>query len=56
VPSWRSPLYTIGGSMVLAWTAAIFAAVGCIFPVVVSILAVRSDERLGQRWQALSAT
>ena len=62
VPSWRSPLYTIGGSMVLAWTAAllfvdwrgfdagaaaIFAAVGCIFPVVVSILAVRSNERLG---------
>jgi hypothetical protein len=48
--------------MVLAWAAAlvfvdwrsfderaaaIFAAVGCIFPVVVSILAVRSNERLG---------
>ena len=62
VPSWRSPLYTIGGSMVLAWAAAllfvdwrgfdagaaaIFAAVGCIFPVVVSILAVRANERLG---------
>ena len=62
VPSWRSPLYTIGGSMVAAWVAAlvfvdwrgfdaraaaIFAAVGCIFPVVVSILSVRSNERLG---------
>ncbi len=62
VPSWRSPLYTIGGSMVAAWLAAlvfvdwsgfkwraavIFAAVGCIFPVVVSILSVRSNERLG---------
>jgi len=48
--------------MVLAWAAAlvfvdwrsfderaaaIFAAVGCIFPVVVSILAVRSNEKLG---------
>ena len=30
-----------------AGAAAIFAAVGCIFPVVVSILAVRSNERLG---------
>jgi drug/metabolite transporter (DMT)-like permease len=62
VPSWRSPLYTIGSSMVLAWAtalvfvdwrsfdgraAAIFAAVGCIFPVVVSILAVRANEKLG---------
>lgn len=62
VPSWRSPLYTIGGSMVAAWlaalvfvdwrgfdgrAAAIFAAVGCIFPVVVSILSVRSNEKLG---------
>ena len=62
VPSWRSPLYTIGGSMVAGlaagavfvdpagfdWrAAAIFAAVGCIFPVVVSILAVRSNEKLG---------
>jgi drug/metabolite transporter (DMT)-like permease len=62
VPSWRSPLYTIGGSMIAAWlaavffvewqgfdwrAAAIFAAVGCIFPVVVSILSVRSNERLG---------
>ena len=62
VPSWRSPLYTIGGSMVAAWVAAevfvdwrsfdaraaaIFAAVGCIFPVAVSILSVRSNERLG---------
>ncbi|WP_422001668.1 EamA family transporter [Reyranella sp.] len=62
VPSWRSPLYSIGGSMVAAclaaaffvdwrafnWPAAlIFAAVGCVFPVFVSILAVRSNERLG---------
>lgn len=62
VPSWRSPLYTIGGSMVMAWppallfvdwrgvdwrAGAIFAAVGCIFPVVVSILSVRANERLG---------
>jgi len=62
MPSWRSPLYSIGGSAVVAWilaaifvdpsgfewrAAAIFAAVGCIFPVVVSILAVRSNERLG---------
>lgn len=62
VPSWRSPLYTIGSSMIAAWAAAalfvdwrgfdleaalIFAGVGCIFPVVVSILAVRSNERLG---------
>lgn len=62
VPSWRSPLYTIGGSMVAAWiaslvfvdwrgfdgrAAALFAAVGCIFPVVVSILAVRGNEALG---------
>jgi drug/metabolite transporter (DMT)-like permease len=62
VPSWRSPLYTIGSSALAAWAAAlvfvdwpgfdwsaalIFAAVGCVFPVVVSILAVRSNERLG---------
>lgn len=62
MPSWRSPLYSIGGSAVVAWilaaifvdpsgfrweAAAIFAAVGCIFPVVVSILAVRSNEKLG---------
>lgn len=62
MPSWRSPLYSIGGSAVMAWilavifvdpsgfrwqAAAIFAAVGCIFPVVVSILAVRSNEKLG---------
>jgi len=62
VPSWRSPLYTIGGSTAAAWllalvfvdpsgfewrAAAIFAVVGCIFPVVVSILAVRSNEALG---------
>ncbi len=62
VPSWRSPLYTIGGSMMVAWlaafvfvdwrsfdwqAAAIFAGVGCVFPVVVSILAVRGNEALG---------
>lgn len=62
MPSWRSPLYSIGGALVVAWLAAlvfvdwrrfhleaalIFAAVGCIFPVVVSILAVRSNEALG---------
>lgn len=62
VPSWRSPLYTIGGSTVVAWllavifvdpagfrweAALIFAAVGCIFPVAVSILSVRSNEKLG---------
>ncbi|MFO1087301.1 MAG: DMT family transporter [Reyranellaceae bacterium] len=62
VPSWRSPLYTISGSMAMAWppalvfvdwrdfdwrAVAIFAGVGCIFPVVVSILSVRSNERLG---------
>lgn len=62
VPSWRSPLYTIGSSMVAAWLGAmifvdwrgfdgraalIFAGVGCVFPVVVSILAVRANERLG---------
>lgn len=62
MPSWRSPLYSIGGALVIAWSASlvfvdwrhfsleaalIFAAVGCIFPVVVSILAVRSNEKLG---------
>ena len=62
VPSWRSPLYTIGSCTVVAWlaaaifvdfrafdwrAAAIFAGVGCVFPVVVSILAVRSNEKLG---------
>ncbi len=62
MPSWRSPLYSIGGALVVAWLAAIlfvdwstfnldaaliFAGVGCIFPVVVSILAVRSNERRG---------
>ena len=62
VPSWRSPLYSIGSSMVAAWPAAlvfvdwqgfdwravlVFAGVGCFFPVVVSILSVRSNERLG---------
>lgn len=62
MPSWRSPLYSIGGSAAVAWglsvvfvdwrgfsldAALIFAAVGCIFPVAVSILAVRSNEKLG---------
>jgi drug/metabolite transporter (DMT)-like permease len=62
VPSWRSPLYSIGGSAVLAWVfavlfvdfrqlqleaAAIFAGVGLIFPVAVSMLSVRSNEHLG---------
>jgi drug/metabolite transporter (DMT)-like permease len=62
MPSWRSPLYSIGGALVVAWLASalfvdwsgfsleaalIFAAVGCIFPVVVSILAVRANEALG---------
>jgi drug/metabolite transporter (DMT)-like permease len=62
MPSWRSPLYSIGGSMVIAWVLAaifvdpagfqlqaalIFAGVGVVFPVVVSILSVRSNERLG---------
>ena len=62
VPSWRSPIYTIGSSMIAAWLGAllfvdwqgfdwraalIFAGVGCVFPVVVSILSVRSNERLG---------
>lgn len=62
VPSWRSPLYTILSSLVAAWSGAliftdwstfdcraalIFAAVGCVFPVLVSILAIRANERLG---------
>jgi drug/metabolite transporter (DMT)-like permease len=62
VPSWRSPIYSIGGSAVLAWllaavfvdwrqfhfeAAAIFAGVGLIFPVLVSMLSVRSNEKLG---------
>ncbi len=62
VPSWRSPIYTIGSSMVAAWVGAllfvdwqgfdwraalIFAGVGCVFPVVVSILSERSNELLG---------
>lgn len=62
MPSWRSPLYSIGGSGILAWifalifvdpatfqtrAALIFAAVGVVYPVLVSILAVRSNERLG---------
>ncbi len=62
MPSWRSPLYSICGSAILAWffailfvdpatfqtrAALIFAAVGMVFPVVVSILSVRSNEKLG---------
>ena len=62
MPSWRSPLYSICGSAILAWVLAlffvdpatfqakaalIFAGVGAVYPVVVSILAVRSNERLG---------
>ena len=62
IPSWRSPLYSICGSAILAWALAlffvdpatfqaraalIFAGVGAVYPVVVSILAVRSNERLG---------
>jgi drug/metabolite transporter (DMT)-like permease len=62
VPSWRSPIYSIGGSAILAWIFAvifvdfsglqfeatvIFAGVGLIFPVLVSILSVRSNEKLG---------
>src|SRR6201990_3576546 len=62
MPSWRSPLYSICGSAVIAWVLAIlfvdpatfqakaaliFAGVGAVYPVVVSILAVRSNERLG---------
>ena len=57
MPSWRSPLYSICGSAILAWlfailfvdpatfqtrAALIFAAVGVVFPAVVSILSVRS--------------
>ncbi|HEX9328222.1 MAG TPA: hypothetical protein VF915_16975, partial [Reyranella sp.] len=56
VASWRSPIYTIGSSMIVAWLGAllfvdwrgfdwraalIFAGAGCVFPVVVSILSVR---------------
>jgi drug/metabolite transporter (DMT)-like permease len=62
VPSWRSPLYSIGGSAVLAWffavvfvdfsrfkldAALVFAGVGLIFPVLVSMLSVRANEKLG---------
>lgn len=62
MPAWRSPLYSIGGSAVAAcvaapifvdWTAfdpraaAIFAVIGCFFPVAVSILSVRSNAALG---------
>lgn len=62
MPSWRSPLYSIGGSAIIAWVLAlffvdpatfqpraalIFAAVGIVYPVVASILAVRANERLG---------
>ena len=60
--SWRSPLYSIGSSAIAVWllapvfvdmtrfdlrAAAIFAGVGCIFPVMVSILSVRSNAALG---------
>jgi drug/metabolite transporter (DMT)-like permease len=62
IPSWRSPLYSIGGSAAAAVilavifvdpagfdlrAAAIFAAVGLIYPVVSSILSVRANEKLG---------
>jgi drug/metabolite transporter (DMT)-like permease len=62
MPSWRSPLYSILGSAAVAWplalplvdwqtldwrAVALFAGVGCIFPVMVSILSVRSNEKLG---------
>jgi drug/metabolite transporter (DMT)-like permease len=62
MPSWRSPLYSIGGSAIIAWllapfvvdpagfnlkAALIFAGVGLVFPVTASILSVRSNERLG---------
>jgi drug/metabolite transporter (DMT)-like permease len=62
IPSWRSPLYSIGGSAAAAvllasifvdWTAfdlraaAIFAGVGLVYPVVSSILSVRANEKLG---------
>ena len=66
VPSWRSPLYTIGGSMVLAWAAAlglgsiaVVAPLVALFPlmaVVLSYLFLR-DERLHALgcWEFLSA-
>ena len=62
MPSWRSPLYSIGGSMIVAWlmaaifvdpagfnlkAALIFAGVGVVFPVMASILSVRANEKLG---------
>lgn len=62
MPSWRSPLYSIGGSAAAAWllaaiyvdpagarldAALVFAGVGIVFPVTASILSVRSNERLG---------
>jgi drug/metabolite transporter (DMT)-like permease len=56
IPSWRSPLYSIGSSLVAALllalvfvdpAALIFAAVGLIYPVGASILSVRSNEKLG---------
>jgi drug/metabolite transporter (DMT)-like permease len=62
MPSWRSPIYSIGGSAILAWllaaifvdpagfnlkAALIFAGVGVVFPVTASILSVRSNEKLG---------
>src|SRR5512135_2443785 len=62
MPSWRSPIYSIGGSAILAWllaamfvdpagfnlkAALIFAGGGVVFPVTASILSVRSNEKLG---------
>ncbi len=62
MPSWRSPIYSIGSSMIVAWllvpfaidsagvnlkAVLIFAGVGVVFPVAVSILSVRSNEKLG---------
>src|SRR5690349_17600872 len=62
IPSWRSPLYSIGGSAAVAVVlalifvdpagfdlraATIFAGVGMIYPVVSSILSVRANEKLG---------
>jgi drug/metabolite transporter (DMT)-like permease len=47
VPAWTAALLFVDWRGFDAEAAAIFAAVGCIFPVVVSILAVRSNERLG---------
>ena len=45
-PGWRALLFVDWRGF--DWRAAlIFAGVGCVFPVVVSILSVRSNERLG---------